>query len=44
LAADTIVIPSETYLEQLYKRKKKIEAAKFKRDSTRMAEVEGGGL
>jgi penicillin-binding protein 1A len=43
LAADTIVIPSETYLEQLYKRKKRIEAAKFKRDSTRLAEEEGDG-
>ncbi len=42
LAADTIVVPAETFLEQLYKRKKKIEAAKFKRDSTRLAE-EGGG-
>ncbi len=42
LAADTIVVPSETFLEQLYKRKRKIEAAKVRRDSTRMAE-EGGG-
>ena len=41
LAADTIVVPAESYLEQLYKRKKRIEAAKNKRDSTIM--VESGG-
>lgn len=42
LAADTIVVPAETFLEQLYRRKKRIEAAKVKRDSTRLAEEEGG--
>ncbi len=43
LASDTIVVPAETYLEQLYKRKKRMEAAKFKRDSVRLVEVEEGG-
>ena len=34
LAADTIVVPSESYLEQLYKRKNRIEAANDERDDT----------
>jgi penicillin-binding protein 1A len=36
LAADTIVIPQETFLEQLYKRKLRIQSAKFRQDSLRL--------
>lgn len=39
LAADTVVVPEETYLEQLYKRKMKINASKAKRDSARLATI-----
>lgn len=37
LAADTIVIPQETYLQQLYRRKLRINAARLRQDSIRSA-------
>ncbi len=37
LAADTIVIPQETYLQQLYRRKMRIRAARWRQDSLRSA-------
>jgi len=37
LAADTVVIPQETYLQQLYRRKLRINTAKSRQDSLRSA-------
>jgi penicillin-binding protein 1A len=37
LAADTIVIPQETYLQQLYRRKLRISTARSRQDSLRSA-------
>jgi hypothetical protein len=37
LAADTIVIPQETYLQQLYRRKLRISSARSRQDSLRSA-------
>ena len=39
LAADTIVVPAESYLEQLYRRKMRREAAQLKRDSASLAQA-----
>jgi penicillin-binding protein 1A len=36
LAADTIVTPQETFVEQLYRRKLRIQTAKFRQDSLRL--------
>jgi hypothetical protein len=38
LAADSLIVPDETFLEQLYKRKLRIRARQLQ-DSTRMAEI-----
>jgi penicillin-binding protein 1A len=37
LAADTIAIPQETYLQQLYRRKHRVNAARTRQDSIRTA-------
>ncbi len=36
IAADTIVVPQESFLEQLYRRKLKIKATKMRQDSLRL--------
>jgi penicillin-binding protein 1A len=43
LAADTVVVPQESFLEQLYRRKLRIRAAKERRDSIRLVGDFTGG-